>query len=181
MEHPCGTKAETQPNDNAVSSKRLAGPLVRFVGFYGLTGAALAILAGVVLLPAYARLQRVEHQRDCSHLRIREAEDTVAAQDRFKNRMVNDEVITRRLAWSKLGMYPCNEVVVLDPADAQKPPPGTLSQIRHENPAPPATWVQAAATKVTAPAYRRGLLVMAACMLVAALLMFAPPPKTAKQ
>lgn len=151
--------------------------LIRWSAFLGLVGLAMLILAGVVWLPDIARVRQLDHQRACQELRVREADATVAAMDRLIARTPTDEVLTKRLAWSKLGLLPSNEAWPQHTSVPPPPSPGTLSPIRFSDPPPPNAAIDRWALKVQSPAYRRGLLVLAGCMIVAAMLLF-PAPRT---
>jgi hypothetical protein len=136
---------------------------------------ALTILAGVVLLPPHARLQTLEHQRDCRAVRLQEARDTCAAMDRLLTVGVLDPVLTERQARGVLGWFPTGEVVVIDPNIRPEIASGVLSPVRYPDPPAPAGWDMDLARKVQAPARRRGLFVLASAMMLAAVLIFAPP------
>ncbi len=148
----------------------------RGVGYFAMVTVALIILAGVVLLPSLAQLQQTEYRRDCDGKRVQEAVATVAAMDRLLAAAPSDEVLTKRLAWSRLGVLPSNEQISVKRPIIGSPAPGTLSTIRFENPPPPDPWINRLAMKVQIPAYRRGLIVMAGCLALAAMLLFAPHP-----
>ena len=168
----CGIKAEVKTRRE---QDGFADALVRFVGFSVLMGMAMLILAGVLLLPAYARLQRFRHQRDSDSLRLKEARAAIKAMDRLIQEAPTDEVLTKRLAWSKLGMVPSNEVRVISPSTPSSAlVPGALSKIRYDDPSPPNSRLDILAEKLQRPAHRRGLLVLAASMTIAAMLLFAP-------
>jgi hypothetical protein len=140
-----------------------------------MVAASLCIVAAVVLLPPYAKLQRVRHQRDLQATRLEEARRTREAMDRLIRNAPADEVLTRRLAWSRLGLYPVRETVVVDPKLPAAPPPGTLCQVDLPAPPPPDTTLQAAALRLQSPSRRRGLLVLATSLVVGAVLLFGPP------
>ncbi len=168
----CGIKAEVKTRGREGS---FADALVRFAGFSALMGMAMLILAGVLLLPAYARLQRFRHQRNCERLRLKEARATVRAKDRLIEKAPTDEVLTKRLAWSKLGMVPYNEVRAISPSSHPSAlVPGALSKIRYDDPPLPNSRLDILAAKLQRPGHRRGLLVLAASMTIAAMLIFAP-------
>jgi len=138
--------------------------------------AALAVLAGVVLLEPYARLQKASYRSQCYNLRLDEAKATIAAMDRLRAHGPTNEVLTKRLAWSRLGMYPRNEVVVMNSSlDSEAPRPGCLTPIHYPAPPEPDSWMIRAACLVRTPARRNAMLVLAASMLLAALLLFASP------
>ena len=148
------------------------GGVLRGMGFVLMLALAMAIVAAVVLVPPYARLQQEKYRRDCDAVRLAEARATVAAMDRMLAEAPSDEVLTKRLAWSRLGLYPAGEQVARSPG--QGPPgraPGTLSDIHYPDPPPPAPWLLALAEELTDPARRRGLMVLAGCLALAAVLM----------
>jgi hypothetical protein len=95
--------------------------------------------------------------------------------DRLIAEAPSDEVLTQRLAWSRLGLYPSRDVVVFDPDLPAAPPPGSISPSPCQPPPPPDTTVQAAAARLESPSRRRGLLVLAGSLLVGAVLLFGPP------
>lgn len=149
--------------------------LIRWGAFVGLVGLAMLIIAGVVWLPNIARLRQLEHQRACQELRIKEAEATIAAMQRLISEVPTNEVLTKRLAWSKLGLLPSNEAWPLHTNVPPPPTPGSLSPIRYPDPPAPNANIDQWAQKVQSPAYRRGLLVLAGSMIVAAMLLFPAP------
>jgi len=136
---------------------------------------ALAIVAAVVLLPPYAKLQQAKYRRSCDALRVAEAQATVEAMDRMLAEAPSDEVLTKRLAWSRLGLYPAGEQVARTTGRGflLSGAPGTLSVIRYPDPPPPDPWLMSLAEKLNQPARRRGLMVLAGCLAVAAMLLLA--------
>ncbi len=176
----CGIKDSRQSTEHTQPSKQgsFAAAVVRFVGFYAMVTAALAVLAGVVLLEPYARLQKASHRGKCYNLRLDEAKATIAAMDRLRAHGPTNEVLTKRLAWSRLGMYPRNEVVVMNSSpdpDSEAPRPGCLTRIHYPAPPEPDSWMIQAASLVRTPARRNAMLVLAVSMFLAALLLFASP------
>ena len=140
-------------------------------GFCLLAGGAVVLFAGVLLLPELADLQRLEHEKTCRALRVKEAEKTRDAYDRLLASAPEDEVLTSRLIYSRFGHLPSNEAVILTGNASVNPV--SLPEIHYENPPAPDTWITQLAQK--AEARRRGLLAMAACMTLAAFLIFGPP------
>ena len=140
-------------------------------GFCLLAGGAVVLFAGVLLLPELAALQRLEHEKTCRALRVKEAEKTRDAYDRLLASAPEDEVLTSRLIYSRFGHLPSNEAVILTGNASVNPV--SLPEIHYENPPAPDTWITQLAQK--AEARRRGLLAMAACMTLAAFLIFGPP------
>ena len=172
MAQACGTKDKTQ--SQPARARSFWPGLVRAVGFCALTGAAGAILAGVVLLPAAAELAWTKYQRDCDAVCLAEAQATVDALGRLQQEIASDEVLARRLAWSHLGLVPRNEVSVTGTASSAEPLPGTIPSVDSPDPPKPGGWVIASARRVTRPATRRGLLVLAGSLVLSAMLMFGP-------
>lgn len=156
MAHRCGTRAEASPP---------AGP-GRWVLFVVSVGAAMALVAGVVLLPAYAALRRAEWERDCLAAQARAARAEIAAYDRMLDAAPDDPVLTKRLAITQLGLQPRREKVVYE---GSVPRPAVLELPAEDAPTPPAAWVQTAASRLRRPRTRRGVLLLAAGMLSAAL------------
>ena len=159
-----------------------AGPagVLLGMGFVLMLALALAVVAGVVLLPPYAKLQQEKYRRDCDALRVAEAQATVEAMDRMLAEAPSDEVLTKRLAWSRLGLYPAGEQVARTTGRGflLSGSPGTLSVIRYPDPPPPDPWLMSLAEKLNQPARRRGLMVLAGCLAVAAMLLLAGKRKT---
>lgn len=160
---------------------RLAGLFVCGVGFTVLTGMALSLIAVVVLLPAWGRCAILRYQRDCKARDVRQAELTLAAMDRLLEDVREDEVLTQRLAWSRLGLCPSGEVRVLPTNPRQVPQPGALSRVRLAGPPKPNARLLGLARRTNETRRRRGMLALAGGMLIAALLLFAPPERTYTQ
>jgi len=145
------------------------------VGFVLLAGPAVAVLAAIVLLPAYARLARTLHERDCERARTARLEAIRVAQQRLIAALPHDKVLTARLAMQQEALWPANEIVVVDPNSPPPNPPGVI--LAESFPDPPAAdgalirW----AGKLQRPSTRRGLFVLAAGALLAAMLLFASP------
>lgn len=186
----CGTKAElkrTQPKNNNQQDSQgqsalhdakpeiLASGMFQGLGFFALTGSALAIMAGLVLLHPYAKFLQVQYNRDCYGIRIEESRATVTAMDRLLAAGPTDEVLTKRLAWSRLGMHPNNELVPPNQSTHDISPAGTLSNIHYEDPPEPDPWISSLALKLQKPSRRRGLVVMTGCLVLSAMLLFRTP------
>jgi len=144
------------------------------IGFVALGGFGLAILAGVVMLPAYGRLVRARYQRDClkaQNARMQTRADAgamiIAAE--------NDQMLIRRLAASRLRLQPANEIVIRDP---QNPPAGNLIEpVDYPRPPRPGGWVIRVADRLEKRSARRGLFVVAVGLMTAAMFMFLPPQR----
>lgn len=170
MAPPCGTRAEVE--DKSTNLLFAAG---RMIGFTLLAGLAMLILAGLVLLPAYARWRQAEYQRDCLTVACRESEALVAAQERLIAALPEEEVLTKRLALSQGEVYAANEAVSASPRYPRRPPPDVIQPIHYPRPAPPNDWLIRASVKVNNAGTRRGLLLLAAGCLLTAMFLFAPP------
>ena len=108
----------------------LPGPLTvagRLVGFICLAAPAMAIIAAVVLLPAYTRLEQAKYERAQLSAAVAEAEALVEANERLIAAMADDPVLTARIAISQGQMAPAGEVVVLDPDMPPAPQPGAIA------------------------------------------------------
>lgn len=175
MALPCGKKAEAEPHQPPYPVETVANRFWRGVGFVTMVAASLCIVAAVLLLPSYAKLERVRHQRDIQAVSLEEARRTLAAKDRLIREAPGDEVLTQRLAWSRLGLYPARQTVVVDPDLQPAASPGTLSEVHLPLPPAPDTALQSAAARLETPRRRRGLLVLAATLMLGAVLIFGPP------
>jgi len=149
-------------------------PPVRAAGFFLLAGAAVASLAGAVLLPAWARLAEVRYELACLRAEIADAEAQIAANDRLITALPTDEVLARRLAMSQNLYWPRNEIVVVDPNAPPAETPDVVCGPRHPRPPRPAGLLIRAGKKLEKASKRRGLLLLAAAALAAALFGFAP-------
>jgi hypothetical protein len=148
------------------------------LGFTVLAGLGLAIIAGLVLLPAYARMAFAGYERDCDKVAVAEMEATAAANAKLIADMPSSPVLTKRLAMSQGDLMPDNEVIV-PPAGAVRPPPDVVIPVRYPRPEPPAGWEIIAAGKIQHLSTRRGLLLLAIGSLMVAMFLFAPPEKYA--
>jgi hypothetical protein len=142
------------------------------VGFCLLAGAALAVFAAALLLPDYARMLRAEYELARQEAAIADLEALIEANRRLIDALPESPVLTKRLAMHQLGLWPEDEVVVLNGTRPAPPPPGVALVGRHQRPKPPSPWVLTTAARVSNPRTRRGLLLLAAAALVAAVLLF---------
>jgi len=149
--------------------------LGRAAGFAALAGVALSILAGVVLLPAYASLAEAKYERDCLTASAAEAEDLIRANDRLIAEMPGDAVVTMRVARSQFNLLPENEVVVIDPARRRMPVGPLVTIPQRRRPGRPGGWVIRLAGRLRELRLRRGLLLMAGAAMLAAMFLFATP------
>jgi hypothetical protein len=165
---------ESGTRDSPLQTEGPVGAFIRLVGFATLAGMALAILAGVVLLPAYAGLQQTRYQQACLAVRTEEARRTIRAYDRLIEAADKDPVLLQRLARSHLGAMPQDEYVVLDP-DAPAASPAVVRPVQLPDPAAPDGWLIRMAGRLEDRPFRRGVLVLAVAAMATALFLFGPP------
>jgi len=149
----------------------------RLVGFVSLAGLAMLILAGLVLLPPYARWQQAEYEKECLATACRESEALITAQERMIADLPESEVLTKRLALSQGELCPENEFVFSRPDRPRRPPPDVILPIRYPRPAPPNGFLMQASVKLRNAGTRRGLLLLATGCLLMAMFLFAPPDR----
>jgi len=167
---------ESRPVAEADRVRHPAGPLliaVRAVGVAALAGMAVAILACVILLPAYAELDDAKYQRDCLAADIADAEKLVRTNERLIEELPNDPVLTFRVARSQFDLLPPNEVVVTD-SDTPRPPAPLIDIPATPRPTPPQGTAYQAGKKLDSERLRRGLMLIAASAMLAAMFLFAP-------
>lgn len=144
------------------------------VGFVVMTGLSLAILAAVVLLPAYGKLAEAEFEMGCLRADVAEAEDWLATNERLIQDLPSDEVLARRLARSQSEWLPPEEIVVIDPVRHAAGPPQLVSVPPHPRPAKPAGLAIRLAKSLQTPSVRYGLLLVAAGAMLGGTLLFPP-------
>ncbi len=153
----------------------------RLVGFAMFGGLAMLIIAGVVLLPAYADYKQACYERDRNAAEIADMSARAATRDRQIAEMPNDRVYTMRLMSSHEGLMPAGEVVQMDPYAAAATPTTETIRIRpHNRPEPPGGMLLRIANRLENASLRRGLCLLAALCLIAAFFCFAPPQKYAR-
>jgi len=172
MAHPRGPKAD--PTDRRGGFLHAAG---RLVGFVLLVGPAMAAVGAVVLLPPYARLAQRQYRRDCERARTARLEAVSDAQQQLIAALPHDKVLTARLAMRQESLWPEREVVVVDPGRPSERPPGMIPASAAPDPPPPDGVLIRWAAKLADPATRRGLFILAAGTMLAAMLLFAPPSR----
>jgi hypothetical protein len=134
---------------------------------------SLGLVAAVVLAPPYARMIEHEHVLAKEEVRLAEARATLDAYGRLLEQAPTDEVLTQRLAWSQLGMYPSNETVLRNP-NRKTTRPGVLAAISLPQPTKPHSQLYRMGMLLTNAARRRGLLAIAAILFVLCLILSAP-------
>lgn len=141
------------------------------IGFLLLAGAGLTLLAGVVLLPAYAKLADARHAKRCLEADTADLKARIAADDRLIAAR-DDPVLWQRLAWCQLGLAPEGMVVSTDPDAPPRFPPGAASPPRHPRPEPPDGWMFHAGRKLQRAPLRRGVFLLGAGALFLAIVLF---------
>ncbi|MCK5114506.1 MAG: hypothetical protein KAR11_07080 [Phycisphaerae bacterium] len=187
MAQQCGKKADSSPEENNGDApvtapadsdpvrEPITGRFVRYAGLVLLCGVGMGILAAVVLLPPYAELLRTRHNKECEALRLKEAERTIAAMDRYGEDVVSDPLLTRRQAWNTMGLKSENDVIVKSQnPDEKKTAPLTLSPIKYQDPPLPNPRIMHLAGKVQQPKTQRGMIMLGVLMVITSLLLFAP-------
>ncbi len=152
--------------------------LGRQIGFLVLAVPAIALVAGVVLLPEYAAWKDDVYKRDMAAAQTADLQAIRDATERMLTAAYDDVVFIKRLAMFNCNLLP-SDAKVLDSHLPEGPPPGVVLGQPHPRPAEPNDAFLRAAAKVapndprTAPT-RRGLLLVAAGLLLFAVLLFGP-------
>lgn len=146
----------------------------RAVGFFLLAGAAMALLAAVVLLPPWAGLAGARYDLARLQAEVADAEAQIAANERLIAALPHDEVLAKRLAMNQNLYWPRHEIVVVDPDAAPADPPDVVCPPRQARPPMPAGLLIRAAGRLRNTAKRRGMLILAAAALAAAMFLFPP-------
>ncbi|MBL7218817.1 MAG: hypothetical protein ISS69_01765 [Phycisphaerae bacterium] len=151
MDRRPGTKAD----DNTTGSS-LGGAIGRGVGFVVLAGLGMAIIAALVLMPAWANVVRAEHDLAVKRANIAHSRKLVAAGARLNNAIPHDRVVNERLVKGTVRQ------------DLIHNPPV-------EYPPEPSGWRLGLADKLAQPKTRRGLSFVAYVALAGAMFLFIPP------
>jgi hypothetical protein len=144
----------------------------RLLGFLLLSGASIALFAGVLLIPDYARLQRAVYEQGRQEASVADLQTLVQANDRLINNLPDDPVLIKRLAMNQYGLFPKDEQVVLDDRSQRPPPPGMIVTEPHPRPAVPTGWFLEAAERISNPPTKRGLLLLSLAAMFAAIFLF---------
>ena len=152
-----------------------ASVLARGVSFVLLAGLALAIIAALVLLPAYARLNQIIVERDRIAAANADDEARIVAQDRLIEAIPKDRTLAKRLSMKHFGALPRTEYVVAATEDLRAPQAGSVTIDPTPRPRPVANRLTATAAKIARPTTRLLLMTMALATLVAAIVLTAAP------
>lgn len=146
-----GIKASDNP-----PGARLSGIIGRAMGFLILVGLAEAIIAAVVLMPAWANVVRAEYDLVVKRAEIEHSRKIVAAGARLNNAIPFDRVVNERLVKGTVRQ------------DLIHTPPV-------EYPPAPGGWMLEFADKLAQRKTRRGLFFVACVAMAGAMFLFAPP------
>lgn len=140
----------------------------------------MAIVAGMVLLPAYARVNQIIVEGD--RLDAANADDlaTIEALDRLIEAVPGDRVLAKRLAMRHFGSMPRSEYVVTATEDLRSPQAGSVSIDPAPRPKPVRNRMTAIAARIDPPDARVVLLTTAVAALVAAVVLTAAPRRKRK-
>ena len=167
----------TRDNPN-VSPESLASVLGRAISFVLLAGVALAIVAGVALLPAYARLNQITAERDRLDAANTHDLDRIDAQDHMIEALPEDRILAKRLAMRHFGAIPRNEHVVAATEDLRAPQAGTVDIEPPRRPEPVTNWMTTTARRIANSRAHQILILLAIATLAAAVILSnAPRPK----
>ncbi|NLF32484.1 MAG: hypothetical protein GX591_16535 [Planctomycetes bacterium] len=163
------------PGREADRSGGRLGGLGRFLGFTIVAGMAFALLATVVVLPAWARLDQARADRDALAFQTAAYDRLVDYRTELIESVKTDPLQTERLLMEQRNYTrPGEAAYAIDDAPADPP---VLDAIKAQLPAPrPASATLATLSRrVQRPATRRGLLLLSGLLLVLATVMFLPP------
>jgi len=145
--------------------------LARTVTFILLAGFGLAIVAGVVLLPAYARLNEIAFERGCLGAANNDDQKRIVANDYLIRALPHDRILAKRLTMRHFGSMPRTEYVVAATEDLRAPAPGTVTIEPTPRPEPTDNWMIALAAKLERPNGKTILTILAFIALLAAVVL----------
>jgi len=167
MEPPLGTR-----DSRARRAGGFFGTAGRVIGFCLLSGAALGLFATTVLLPEYARMVRAEYELARQQAANADLQALIQANQRLIGALPDNAVLTKRLAMSQFGLLPADEVVMVANYAAGPRPPVMALTTPHQRPQRPDARLMGLAQRLSKPRTRRGLLLLAAAAVLAALFLF---------
>ena len=126
------------------------------MGFVVLAGLGMAIIAALVLMPAWANVVRAEHDLAVKRANIEHSRKIVAAGARLNNAIPHDRVVNERLVKGTVRQ----DLIHTPPVKYPPEPNG---------------WLLGLADKLAQPKTRRGLFFVACVALAGAMFLFAPP------
>ncbi|MBL7133785.1 MAG: hypothetical protein ISS78_06785 [Phycisphaerae bacterium] len=149
--------------------------LARTVAFLLLAAFGLAIVTGVALLPAYARLNEIALERDRIAASNKDDQSRIEAQDRLIEDLPNDRILAKRLTMRHFGSMPRDEYVVAATEDLRAPAPGTVYIEETPQPEPTEDWMTTLAAKLNRPNGVMVLTILAFAALAAAIILTNTP------
>jgi len=170
MARPPGTRDDPPVGSLLFSARRL-------VGFMLLSSAGLLLVAAVVLLPAYERLTWTRHHQAEAQAETQRLEAIAADQQRRIEAAQSDRTYVTRLAMRQGILWPRNETVVVAPASPTPAPPEVIAAEKVCPLPPPDGPLLRWAAKLRSPAQRRGMVLLAAAAILAAMVLFSAPGK----
>ena len=156
----------------------------RMLGFTAVAGMAFAFFAAVVLLPAWARLDRARADRDALIAQTHAYDRLITHKLRLIEAIKTDPMQTERLLMQQRNCHrPGEATLAIHDAPAD---PSVLQMLAAGTPPPrPASRTLAGMSRrVQRPTVRRGLLLLSGLMMLLAVVMFLPqttPPDGASQ
>ena len=168
---------ELQPGTKADNTRKQGGLIAasgRMVCFCILSGLAIMIIAGVVLLPDHARLIQLRYERDCLAAKNADDKSLALAYERLADDIPTDPILAKRLAMRQFGVMPRDEWVVSSGSSQTLP---LVTAARHSRPAKPDGWTIHTAKKLQNPTTRTALLLTAIILILAAIVLSAPSQK----
>ena len=149
--------------------------VARNLGFLLLVLAGMTILLAVVYLPDWAKCLELEYQRDCEKAKLADTQALLDAYRRKIRTIETDAQLTKRLAQAVNGTGPSGPAIdrAMN-AGSDFLAPGDISVIEAPRPQKPNSWLMEAARKVENPPTRRGLLLLFAGAITAAVYLFDP-------
>lgn len=168
-----GTRADKKRD----ASQNAGSVFTRTVLSYTLAGVALAILAGVLLIPLADDNENTSYQVACASTENKALEELIRKRQYIIDALDcedPDPVLVARLAMSQSNMVPVNALVM-----DSSTPPESLSPCLVEPPkcTPPAQspqWLTYTAVKLRRGGIKRGIIVLAMGTLIAAMFLFHP-------
>ena len=168
-----GTRAEPATDVRPAATAWLfaAG---RATGFALLSGAAMTLLAAVVLVPEYADLAEARYNRDRLRAETRDMTRQIEANKKTIYGLQTDPVLTKRVAMYQGTLWPENSVVVVS-RDPPSAPPHITRVPASARPDPPSPQLMRLRGRLRNPGTVRGLMLISGALLAVALFLFAPP------
>jgi len=145
----------------------------RVTGFLLLATPAVAVLAAMILLPAYNHLQQQKYELACLEVVAQEKEDLANTRGRLIRRLPEDDRLTEQLYIAQTNLTPADAEIVTDPSRPPRDPLRITVPSRPLPPPPNDRWLALGHT-IEQPQIRAGLLLIAGAGLFGSLFMFSP-------